>query len=186
MYHDFLGESEDIVLIQLFRDPRAVVNSRHRTGWYTSMYKDYQSMTEDVQCLCSRMYADYKYGLEYQENYPGKFMFVVYEDLLSDLPKKLDQLYRKLGMDTLDELSNSSGEFQKLVGLHKTNKTENRTKRKDYEFWWRSSLTWATVQTIDRSCRDIYQAIGYKSFTNEKQFRNYAIPSVELKDGLKI
>ena len=181
MYRDILNEHKDIVLIQLFRDPRGVVNSRHRTGWYTPVYSDYKSMTADVKCLCTRMYADYMSGLEFQKKYPGKFMFVVYEDLLSDLPNKIDRLYKNLGMDTLNQLTNVSDEFNDLVGFHNTRKTGNGKKSKNYEFWWRSSLTWATVQTVDKNCRDIYQAIGYKRFYNEKQFRDKSIHSVKVK-----
>ena len=174
------------MLIQLFRDPRGVVNSRQRTHWYT--YKGIKSMTEDVKCLCSRMYADYKSGLEFLEKYPGKFMFVVYEDLLSDLPNKLNQLYKKLGINTLDQdqLSHISDEFQDVLRLHNTGKTGKGEKRKDYTFWWRSSLTWATVQMVDNYCKDVYQAIGYKSYDNEQRLRDYSIRSVEVKDYLKI
>ena len=184
MYRDVLIEHEDVMLIQLFRDPRGVVNSRQRTGWYSPVLKDFQSMANDVKCLCARMLEDYKSGLEFQKKFPGKFMFVVYEDLLSDLPNKLDRLYKKLGMKTLDQLTNISEEFKKLVGLHKANPT--KTKSKDYEFWWRSSLSLATVQTVDKNCRDIYTAIGYKSFNSEKHLRDLSINSVTVKDAMKL
>ena len=181
MYRDALIEHDDVMLIQLFRDPRGVVNSKQRTGWYSSMLKD---LTNDVKCLCARMLEDYKSGLEFQKKFPGKFMFVVYEDLLSHLPNKLDRLYKKLGMQTLDHLTNISEEFKKLVGLHKANPT--KTKSKDYEFWWRSNLTLATVQTVDKNCKDIYTAIGYKSFNSEKHLRDHSINSVTVKDAMKL
>ena len=186
MYRDVLNEHKDVVLIQLLRDPRGVVNSRQRTRWYAPVYRQYKSMTDDVKCLCSRMYADYKSGLELQKKYPGKFIFVVYEDLLSDLPNKLDRLYKQLGMDTLNQLTNISDDFKKLVGFHNISKTGNGKKSKDYEFWWRSSLKWATVETVDKNCRDIYQAIGYKGFINEKQYRDFSVNSIEIKDTFKI
>ena len=143
-------------------------------------------MFEDAKCLCSRMYMDYKFGMEFQNKYPGKFMFVIYEDLLSDLNDKLNKLYEKLGMDTLGELKEINGEFKDVLSTYDVSKTKTASTRKDYEFWWRTKLSWSQVHTIDSYCGDIYKAIGYKSFKDHIQYSDSNSPSVEVLDSLKI
>lgn len=136
-YKPFLSQSENVVLVQLFRDPRAVINSRSMSFWYKHQYKNDTSIVDDVKCLCSRMFLDYKYGLKFKEKYPEKVLFVIYEDLLEDLNNKLNRLYQKLGMATLQELNGRfSDEFRRILPSPEKNylKLETDGARINYAF----------------------------------------------------
>ena len=186
-YETFLNKHESVVLIQLFRDPRAVVNSRSKTWWYK--YGTDKALEDDANCLCSRMLVDYTYGKKFQAKYPDRMLFVIYEDLLSDIHTKLDRLYDKLGISTLDKLKSTSGEFQEVlskIGNSYSSKPNKSKSRNDYEFWWRTNLSWHQIQIIDKHCEDIYRVIGYRAFQDRKEVTDMNVTSLNVRDILKL
>ena len=186
-YETFLSRHDSIVLVQLFRDPRAVVNSRTKTGWYR--YKSDKALADDANCLCSRMMVDYRYGKIFQTKFPGRMVFVIYEDLLSAMHIKLDILYDKLGMSTLDKLKMTSDEFQKVLskfGNSYSSKPKQPNSRNDYESWWRSNLSWQQIQIIDKQCEDIYNIIGYRAFNDRKEVMDMNVTSFSGKENLTL
>lgn len=184
IFTEFLNSDGNVVLIQLFRDPRAVINSRLLTGWYG--FKDNRTMFEDAKCLCSRMQSDYDHGMQLQTKHPRRFMFVIYEDLLENLPAKLNKLYEKIGMNSVDYLSDTNNKIQQIITKYNASEAGHLAKGKDYTFWWRSSLSWESVHKIDHICRDFYRYIGYKSFITKLQFSDPKIPSVQVLDKFKL
>ena len=74
-YENVLTKHESVVLIQLFRDPRAIINSRSRTWWYS--YASDKALEDDADCLCSRMMLDYEYGLAFQAKFPARMLFLI-------------------------------------------------------------------------------------------------------------
>ena len=59
-----------------------------QTNWY-NLKDELGKMLMEAKCLCSRMHKDYTIGKELQAKCPGRFILVIHEDLLTDVPKKL-------------------------------------------------------------------------------------------------
>ena len=182
-YEKSLKENPNTVLIQLFRDPRAVMSSRSLTNWY---HLNVTEIVGEAKCLCSRMYKDYMIGKELQAKYPGRFLFVIYEDLLTDVPQKLDRIFQSVGMDSIKQTSSRSEKYDALLPSYIKLKASGNTMPEDYMFKWRQSLKWDVIRQIDPYCSDIFKAIGYKAFHDEMQYKNKTVPSLQLVKTLKL
>ena len=185
-YENILTKHESVILVQLFRDPRAIINSRSRTWWYS--YASDKALEDDADCLCSQMMLDYEYGLAFQAKFPGRMLSLIYEDFMSDLHSKLDRLYEKLGMSTLDNLEMIINDLLKQIsdaGMSYSSKPKNLKAKKDTE-WWRSSLSWQQIQIIDKQCQDVYKVIGYRTFENQEELNDMNSSSFRIKEHLKL
>ena len=183
-YEPILTKHESVVLVQLFRDPRAIISSRSRTWWYG--YTSDKALDDDADCLCSRMIWDFEYGRRFQAKFPGRMVYLIYEDLMSDLRTKIDWLYDKLGMVTLDDLQMTNNELLRQIteyGMSYSSEPKTLKTGKHSE-WWRSNLSWKQMLIIDRRCKDVYETIGYKTFKDPEELNNTSIPSFSFKEHL--
>ena len=132
------------------------------------------------------MYKDYTISKELQAKYPGRFLFVIYEDLLTDVPKKLDRIFQILGMDSIKQTSPRSEKYNTLLPPYIKLIASGNTMPEDYMFKWRQSLKWDVIRQIDPYCSDIYKVIGYKAFIDEMEYKNKTVPSHQLVKTLKL
>ena len=170
-----LHARSDLKIIHLFRDPRAIINSRIETKWYPT--RDNTQIISNTQSLCKKMLYDFNEGQKLYLKYPDRFKFLYYEDL-NDAPlEKVKTIYRYLGM-TLDE---SKYEIVKKIKVFDDNKNVHRTEReKNTAFWWRKTLDWSLIQKIDLVCKDVYSALGYKIFKSSQEITNLTLKSVDI------
>ena len=96
-FDSFLMSRDNIKLIHLVRDPRAIINSRIGTNFFPT--KDVLSIAE---VLCNKMIHDFQAGRKLLMKYPKRFRFVYYEDLTDNPLDKIKALYKYLGF-SLDE-----------------------------------------------------------------------------------
>lgn len=157
----------------LFRDPRAIINSRINTKWYPT--NNINSILNNAKGLCDRMLHDFREGKKLLEKYPDRFKFLFYEDMNEEPFEKVKAMYRFVGMSLNEKL------YPRVKTLPVFTPKEQQTEReKNTAYWWRISLDWKVVQGMDDICADVYNELGYKSMKDFGEFRNLSISSVNL------
>lgn len=168
-----LESRTNLKAIHLFRDPRAIINSRLYTKWYPSGTE--RNVLDNTKGLCHKMLIDFRQGVKLLEKYPERFKFVFYEDLNNDPFEKVMLLYKYLGM-SLDPAYYSE---VKTLSIFTANELRSERER-NTAFWWRNTLSWKLVEQIDKICEDVIANLGYKKFVNEDALRNLSLASVDI------
>ncbi|XP_053372677.1 carbohydrate sulfotransferase 1-like [Mercenaria mercenaria] len=170
---DILLERENLKVIHLFRDPRAIINSRIQADWFPINTE--KQIIEDAKALCKKMLFDFKEGQKLLKLFPDRFKVVYFEDLCKNTFNKSKELFKYLGMD-LDE-----HKFPTLRLLTVSSDSENRTEHKTNQTsWWRKSLKWDILQKIDLVCKGVYTELGYKFLKNVEEYQNLSFSTVDI------
>ena len=171
-FETLLQSRGNLKVIHLLRDPRAIVNSRIGTKWYPS--KDVLSNTK---ALCKKMITDYQDGLNLFMKYPNRFRFLYYEDMNYDPKNKIRAIYKYLGMSVDESKYAQVITFPTFKSKNYKALTERET---NTAFWWRKNLKWDLVMQIDNLCKDVYDALGYRTFSNYNEMQNLTFKSVNI------
>ncbi|XP_060599263.1 uncharacterized protein LOC132752885 isoform X2 [Ruditapes philippinarum] len=169
-----LQSRANLKAIHLFRDPRAIINSRIETDWYPS--NTTKSGIENAESLCNKMLYDFREGQKVQQLFPDRFRFIYFEDFSVDILNRSKILYKYLGMNTNEKYY---PEILKLSALKNATSVETERKR-NTAFWWRKTLKWEIVEKMEKICKDVYKELGYKSFSNIQEYNDLSIPSVVI------
>lgn len=152
-----LTDDPCLKIIQLIRDPRAILFSRlEHTRWYPLGKKYNTTIFENAKSLCQKMSTDFHAGLQLSKKYPNRLMFVRYEDLAGS---KALYVQRKLFYFT-----------------DITNPAPPQKGRKIQEHW-RIKMSQTNVDQINSACTDVLQNLGYKSLINVVKRINLNITS---------
>ncbi|XP_045215797.2 carbohydrate sulfotransferase 1-like isoform X2 [Mercenaria mercenaria] len=170
---NLLNERENLKVIHLFRDPRAIINSRIKTRWFPIHAE--KQIIQDAKALCKKMLYDFKEGQKLLKLFPNRFKVVYYEDLSKNTFNKSKALFKYLGMD-LDVQK-----FPTLRLLTVFSDSKKQTEReKNTAFWWRKSLSWDILQKIDLVCKGVYTELGYLFFKNVEEYQNISLSTVDI------
>lgn len=173
LYSEILRERKNLKVIHLFRDPRAIMNSRIKTPWYPSQTPD--AIIENAKGLCKKMLDDFREGKKVLSLYPDRFRFIYYEDLNENLLNKTKILYRYLGMDLNERY------YPEVIKMSAfSNATDQTSREKNTAFWWRRTLPWDIVQKMESVCSEVYKQLGYKSLSSIEQYRDLTFKSVDI------
>lgn len=165
----------NLKIIHLFRDPRAIINSRIETEWYPTF--NLTNILSNAASLCKRMMYDFREGQKLLLKYPTRFKFLYYEDLNNDPLDKVKTLYTYLGMS----LDKSKYAVVKRIRVLNVAKVAVKTEReRNTAFWWRKKMDWDLVKEIDTLCGDVYTSLGYVPFSRHQELRNLHIKSVHI------
>ena len=158
-----LRRHKKLKLIQLFRDPRGVLNSRVKTNAY---YPNRFTLLEDAERLCNQMEKDIVSAENLRKFFPERVKIVQYEDF--DDPIKLGtKLYSFLNM----ELTESAKSV--LISPSKK-KTQDGFHPDSFRFYF----NWTTITSIDRICEKVYLLLGLRPFKNEGELHDDTISIV--------
>lgn len=162
-------------IIHLFRDPRAVINSRLTTSWYY-LKEDkndthYEAIRANADGLCRRMTYDLEAGIKLKNKFPTRFAFLLFEDIYSDVDKKVFDLYRYFGMSALDIRD-------KYLNITDIGKYEHTVVKKsnDFSCWWRTHMPLKAVKAIEDVCSSVFSVFPYIKLPNENLLRNVNFP----------
>ncbi|WAR04426.1 hypothetical protein MAR_019795 [Mya arenaria] len=126
-----LERKPNLKVIQLFRNPFAIINSRTHSKGYPV-----RDFTANAANLCKKMHWDFTGALELQKKYPGRVKIIFYEDLKSDVEGKMKTLTDFIGMDY-------DVNVIKKYNTVKTNVAKANTpslvkeRKEDNAHWWR-------------------------------------------------
>lgn len=159
-YEPLLNEMTNLKVIQLFRDPRGILNSHLTTGFYKKKVNTVDKIKQDMKTHCKRILYDIDVAKAFQVKYPDRFRVVQYEDFF-DLEKKASALYDFMGMDKANvtkELNNLIKPQDSRSGFH--------------PYSYRTKLPWHLERLILKDCRQVYLELGYPIFDTEEDYKN--------------
>ena len=118
-----LASDPDIRVIHLLRDPRAVVSSRLQkhdnsiVGRYSLSAGGFQKSSDvarrEAEIYCRTAVNDIRVRRVLEVKYPGRILVLHYEDVVADLLRHADLVYRFLGVDNTPN--------ETLVWIHRNN-----------------------------------------------------------------
>ena len=169
-----------VKVIQLFRDPRAVVNSRLTTDWYYLKENksdiELKAIRANADGLCRRMSNDLETGMKLKNKFPSRFAFIVFEDIYSDLQKKTSDLYRYFGM----EVPNKNDKFLNNSDIGKYEHTVVK-KSNDFSSWWRTEMSFGATKAVEGVCSEVFSLFHYTKFTSERELRELSFRSWKMQ-----
>ncbi|XP_063420489.1 uncharacterized protein LOC134705699 [Mytilus trossulus] len=111
------------------------------------------------------------------KKYPERVLTFFYEDLAKDPLKMSKQLYKFTGISYTPEVEKyvfkitMAGKYVNCGSLCTVK--SNSSKAADA---WRSKLNMPKARIIDRSCRPVYQRLGFREIKSEEMLKNHEIP----------
>ena len=180
-----LETNPKVKVIHLFRDPRAIINSRVMTDWYylkETPQTGYSDIRANAQFMCDRMLYDFREGLKLKRKFPDRFAFVFFEDIMENLKPKAKMLYSYCGINP--ELLETALEniHIPLEGVALVN---NKSKR-EFSSWWRSRMDINVIRVVDSVCSKVYEPLGYIKLIDPGELRNSSIQSYNIKEEFRI
>ena len=164
-----LQKNQRLKIIELLRDPRAIINSHVNTGWFGFDPYDPGFIIQDAGVTCQRMMHDLRMGKLLQHKYPGRIKFIQYEDVGDIKNEKVKKLYTFLGMEyTMNE--------EKLIRkLEKPNR--HADKKGFHPYNYRKTLSWEIIKVVDKQCSEVLEELGYHVYRNEEHLRDLSQPA---------
>ena len=174
-----LVRNPTVKVIQLFRDPRAVINSRLTTDWYYLKENksdiDYDAIRANADGLCRRMTYDLETGMNLQDKFPSRFAFLLFEDIYSDDQRSSSDLYRYFGM----EIPKKDDKFLNNSDIGKYEHTVVK-KSNDFSSWWRTEMSFGASQAVEDACSEVFSVFPYMKLSSERDLRNLSFPSWKM------
>ncbi|XP_042218871.1 carbohydrate sulfotransferase 3-like isoform X1 [Homarus americanus] len=170
----------DMKVIHLVRDPRGTMMSMYKTKFPDVSQKN----------LCPGLRQDLQHKQFMMERFPGRYMFIKYEDLCQDPYGKTSEIFRFLkGEGKVSRSTNSSSSaspsqdiprcVQEFLHTHMHNAKGNpySTYRNTATTWqkWRSSISQKSLMTWERECSDVLHMMGHRIFGSVDNARNLSL-----------
>lgn len=162
-----LKENPQLKIVHLFRDPRSITNSHISTDWFP-LKSDVgigSAFRNDVTITCERMRDDLEAGKMLMKRFPGRFMFLQYEDVLQNSGDKVMNIYRSLRM-------NHSSNYEKFIQTVSDIKIDKFTTGKIGSLPYRNMLSWEQVRLADQICEDVLKDLGYGTYPSKEHLTN--------------
>ena len=148
----------NLKIIQLFRDPRAIMNSRINSRY---PQKDFRNTTI---ALCRKMIWDLQEGKKLLKKYPDRFKFIFYEDMTTDPVGKTELLSNYIGMD----FNKTEVELLNTIKVNKPFKDKQSeipdARVDDNAYWWKSTLPKHNLTCVQEECREFFDTFGLELF----------------------
>ena len=174
-----LKHNPKLKVVHLFRDPRAIINSRIETKGYPlrSNPLGRNDIQNNAKALCDKMNTDIEEGEKLKSKFPDRFRFMHYEDVAMNR-NSIKKLYDYVGM--IYEMDS----FNHIYKV-KTNNPERKLERKEKArktnnaLWWRTYLSYDIIKQVNIVCYAVIAKLGYPQFNNVTDLRN-----INKTDGL--
>jgi len=140
-------------VIHLVRDPRSVSLSRKRfgpavRGIYTKRTKNKTRVVAEASLYCHHVTADIRSRLALERKFPGRIMWMRYEEVMVNPEQKFRDIYKLLDEPVPTETLN------KMQRMAAKGQTKNLTTK------WQNVLTAADEIDILDHCSEFFQLIG--------------------------
>ncbi|XP_078284460.1 carbohydrate sulfotransferase 3-like isoform X2 [Rhinoraja longicauda] len=177
----------DLRIIQLVRDPRAVLASRMVA--FPSKYEAWKMWAnegrvpddEEVGKLrgnCENLRASAQLGIEQPSWLRGRFMLMRYEDIALEPLKRAQEMYRFAGLPITDEVKRWIYENTQASkagnGVYSTRKNSSEQFEK-----WRLALPFKIAQVVQQVCEPTMRLFGYKPVKDAATLANRSASLLE-------
>ena len=160
-----LENHKRLKLVQLFRDPRAVINSRKNTSWY---YNKGLTLSYDAEQLWYRMEHDIDSAEQLSTLFPDRVKILQYEDF-NDPYGLAVTLYNFLNMEMTSDAETL------LKNLMKSGVNGKKGFHPDS---YRQSLPWNTILSTNKVCLSVFNKLGLRVFENVEKFKDMNVSAI--------
>ncbi|KAM9365259.1 carbohydrate sulfotransferase 3a [Pholidichthys leucotaenia] len=180
----------DVRVIQLVRDPRAVLASRMVA--FSSKYQTWKTWAQDGQVPendeevkrlkgnCDHIRISAEVGLSKPHWLRRRYMLVRYEDIAHYPMQKAEEMYRFAGIPFSSQarewILRNTQTTQEASGVYSTQKNSSEQAEK-----WRFRIPFTLAQVVQRVCGPTMKLFGYKFVDSEKTLTNKSISLLEDK-----
>ncbi|XP_023663942.1 carbohydrate sulfotransferase 3-like isoform X2 [Paramormyrops kingsleyae] len=183
--------SLDVKLIQLVRDPRAVLASRMVA--FSAKYKNWKKWAvdgevpvddEEVKKLkgnCDNIKASAELGLKQPDWLQRRYMLVRYEDIARYPMQKAAEMYGFTGIPFTPQVKKwilkNTQASKEASGVYSTQKNSSEQVEK-----WRFSIPFKLAKVVQRVCGSTMKLFGYRFVNNEAMLTDKSISLIEEKN----
>ncbi|KAM9477604.1 carbohydrate sulfotransferase 3a [Clarias gariepinus] len=180
----------DIKVIQLVRDPRAVLASRMIA--FSSKYQTWKSWAangevpiddEEVKRLqgnCNQIRESAELGLSQPDWLESRYMLVRYEDIARFPMQKAAEMYRFIGIPFTSQakewIIKNTHASEVVSGVYSTQKNSSEQVEK-----WRFSIPFKLAQVVQDVCGPTMELFGYRFVDSEETLVNKSFSLLEEK-----
>lgn len=180
----------DVRVIQLVRDPRAILASRMVA--FSSQYKTWKAWAqgglvpeddEEVKRLkgnCENVRISVEMGLSQPDWLKSRYMLVRYEDIARNPMEKAEEMYRFAGIPFSSQarewILRNTQTTEEASGIYSTQKNSSQQAEK-----WRYSIPFTLAQVVQKVCGPTMKLFGYKFVEDERTLINKSISLLEDK-----
>lgn len=180
----------DVRVIQLVRDPRAVLASRMVA--FSSKYQTWKTWAQDGQVPeddeevkrlkgnCDNIRMSAEAGLSRPRWLRNRYMLVRYEDIARYPMQKAEEMYRFTGIPFSPQarqwILKNTQTTQGASGIYSTQKNSSEQAEK-----WRFSIPFTLAQVVQRVCGSTMKLFGYRLVSDEKTLTNKSFSLLEEK-----
>ena len=162
----------DCLIVHLVRDPRAVLSSLIRRGFFLNgatrkMVSEkllspeaISIVKQNAQMICSLIAGNLDYvNSEWSNWFKSHYILVRYEDVISNMSRAVNDMYKFVGLDMVETISNwlkgvpPPGRSTKTMVISDTNAAAIDK--------WRSRQSSSLVSLFEDSCGPLMEAMGY-------------------------
>ncbi|XP_039857612.1 carbohydrate sulfotransferase 3a [Simochromis diagramma] len=178
----------DIKVIQLVRDPRAILASRMVA--FSSKYHTWKAWAqngqvpeddEEVKRLkgnCDHIRMSAEFGLSQPHWLRNRYMLVRYEDIALYPMQKAEEMYKFAGIPfsslAREWILRNTQTTQKASGIYSTQKNSSEQAEK-----WRFTIPFTLAQVVQRVCGPTMKLFGYRFVNDETTLTNKSISLLE-------
>ncbi|CAF95513.1 unnamed protein product, partial [Tetraodon nigroviridis] len=180
----------DVRVIQLVRDPRAVLASRMVA--FSSKYQTWKAWAQDGQVPeddeevkrlkgnCDNIRMSAEVGLSRPRWLRNRYMLVRYEDIARYPMQKAEEMYGFTGIpfspQAREWILKNTQTTQEASGIYSTQKNSSEQAEK-----WRFSIPFTLAQVVQRVCGSTMKLFGYRLVSDEKTLKNKSFSLLEEK-----
>uniref|UniRef100_A0AAQ6IIL6 Sulfotransferase n=1 Tax=Anabas testudineus TaxID=64144 RepID=A0AAQ6IIL6_ANATE len=178
----------DMRVIQLVRDPRAILASRMVA--FSSKYQTWKAWAQDGQVPeddeevkrlkgnCDNIRMSAEVGLSQPQWLKSRYMLVRYEDIARYPMQKAEEMYRFTGIpfspQAREWILRNTQTTQEASGIYSTQKNSSEQAEK-----WRFRIPFTLAQAVQRVCGPTMELFGYRFVDDEKTLTNKSISLLE-------
>lgn len=160
--------------IHLIRDPRGSLSSQIKVNNVT--WNDIGTFSKR---FCERVADDINSTIYLNHLYPDRAKILLYEKLAENPLATAEKLHSFTKMPKysyirryIHRLTMEGRKADTFYGSLRGNSTKAA-------YRWRDKIEFENVQTIDGNCADIYNFIGYRTFSSIDDVRNHSLSTLE-------
>lgn len=156
-------------IIQLMRDPRAVIASMDRVGWslnksaINTAATNFPLFTTLVQKFCSSTIQSLRFALSAEGRLPDRYRLLRYEDLVSSPLNASQELFDFAGILMTDQvrkyLVNGTNQSRDRGYTHEYGTLRNNAS--NLVDAWRTHLSAEAVRAVESHCWPVLEILGY-------------------------
>ncbi|KAM6916439.1 carbohydrate sulfotransferase 3a [Xenentodon cancila] len=178
----------DVRVIQLVRDPRAILASRMVA--FSSKYQTWKTWAQDGQVPeddeevkrlrgnCDNLRMSAELGLSQPRWLRKRYMLVRYEDIARFPMQKAEEMYAFTGIPFSSQarewILRNTQTTREASGIYSTQKNSSEQAEK-----WRFSIPFTLTQAVQKVCGPTMKLFGYKFVNDEKSLTNKSISLLE-------